>query len=168
MLHSIGRRQHEPELADALSECHDRIRGFLDLAHRAATTPGLTSDDIRTAASQIHRYFTVAFPLHVADEEESIVPRLRGRDEVLDTALARMQDDHTEHADLVEILVARCDQLMRAPRQSAALGEVADTLTLALEAHLGLEELVIFPALDTLSHLEVAAIRSEMRARRGV
>ena len=166
MLLSIGRRPHEPDLVDLLSDCHDRIRSFLDLAHRVATTPGLAAADIRTAGHQIYRYFTEAFPLHVADEEHSILPRLRGRDEGLDAALARMEDDHREHADLVERLVALCDLTMRDPRQLAALDETACALSLALEAHLSLEELVIFPALDDLSQIELAAIRAEMRGRR--
>ena len=171
MLLQIGRRQHEPELVDLLTECHKRIRSFLDLAHRVATTPGLHPDDISGAAAQVHRYFTGAFPLHMADEDELLLPRLRGREAALDAALDRMQADHEEHADLVEHLVALCDELMRDPRRLAArtreLGETVDELTLGLEAHLSLEELVIFPRLDRLSAVERAAIRREMRARRG-
>ena len=167
MLLTIGRRPYEPDLVDLLSECHDRIRNFLDLAHRVATTPGLTPEDIRTAAGQVRRYFTQAFPLHMADEEQSIVPRLRGRDDALDTALAQMETDHEEHADLVERLVALCDRVTQDPRQLAALDETACQLSLALEAHLGLEELVVYPEIDELSAIEIAAVRAEMRARRG-
>lgn len=171
MLLSIGRRQHEPDLVDLLSECHDRIRRFLDLAHRLTTTAGLADDDVRTAAGQIHRYFTTAFPLHMADEEEAILPYLRGRDGTLEVALARMKADHTDHADLVQRLVAECDQLTHQPRQLAAraraFAEVTDELTLTLEAHLALEELVIFPAIAALPMVDRAAVRAEMRARRG-
>lgn len=170
MLLQIGRRQHEPELVELLTECHTRIRGFLDLAHRLATTPGLLPDDITGAAGQVHRYFTTAFPLHMADEDELLLPRLRGRETALDAALDRMEADHEEHVDLVERLVALCDELMSDPRRLAArarlLGETVDELTLGLEAHLSLEELVIFPRLDRLSTVERAAIRREMRARR--
>ena len=172
MLLQIGRRQHEPELIELLTECHERIRSFLDLAHRLGTTPGLTLDDVSTTASQIHRYFTNAFPLHMADEDELLLPRLRDREPALDAALSRMETDHEEHADLVERLVALCDELTRDPRRLAArrrlLGETVDALTLGLEAHLSLEELVIFPRLAMLSTVERAAIHREMRARRGV
>lgn len=171
MLLQIGRRQHEPELVELLTECHERIRRFLDLAHRLTTTPGLEPEDIAGAAGQVHRYFTTAFPLHMADEDDLLRPRLRGRETALDAALDRMEADHEEHADLVERLVALCDELMRDPRRLAArsreLGETVERLTLVLEAHLSLEELVIFPRLEALSSVERAAIRREMRARRG-
>lgn len=170
MLLQIGRRQHEPELVDLLTECHGRIRAFLELAHRLAVSEGLGLAEIAGAAAQVHRYFTSAFPLHLADEHETLLPRLGGRDAALDAALARMEADHEEHADRIEQLVALCGELTHDPRRLAArarvLGETVDGLTLALEAHLGLEELVIFPALGALSSLEQAAIRREMRARR--
>jgi iron-sulfur cluster repair protein YtfE (RIC family) len=171
MLHSIGRRQHEPDLVDLLTECHHRIRRFLELAHRLATTAGLGAEDIQTSAAQVHRYYTTAFPLHMADEEDLLLPRLRGREPALDAALARMETDHEGHADLVERLVALCEELMRDPQVLGArarlLGETVDALTLEMEAHLSLEELVIFPRLSALSAVERAAIRRQMRERRG-
>ncbi len=171
MLLQIGRRQHDPDLVELLAECHERIRRFLDLAHRLTTTPGLQPDDIASVASQVHRYFTGAFALHMADEDELLLPRLRGRDPALDAALERMEADHVEHADHLERLVALCDELARDPRRLAAranaLAETVDALTLGLEAHLGLEELVIFPRLAMLTAVERASIRREMRARRG-
>src|SRR5262245_25640445 len=68
------RARKESDVVDRLLECHERIRNFCALACRLAEGP--PSEQAREAAAQLVRYFTVALPLHVADEEESIRPRL--------------------------------------------------------------------------------------------
>lgn len=171
MLVQIGPRARPPDVVDLLHECHGRIRRFLDLAHALASSSGADEREIRGAADQIVRYFTSAFPLHVADEDDSISPRLAGREPTLDVALARMRADHGAHERL-DALVAICRSLARDPRQLAArandLAATTDRLALDLEAHLSLEELTIFPALRDLPAAERAAIHAEMRVRRDV
>jgi iron-sulfur cluster repair protein YtfE (RIC family) len=170
MLVQIGRRPPELDVVDLLAGCHERIRRFTRLAYRLASSPGVSADEARDTAAQIARYFTAGFPLHIADEDVSIVPRLRGRDPELDLALARMQSDHVDHLELIDRLVACCEIIVRDPRQLATctreLDTIASRLALELEAHLGLEELVIFDALRALPAAEQAAIHSEMRLRR--
>jgi iron-sulfur cluster repair protein YtfE (RIC family) len=170
MLVQLGNRTVPQDAVELLSGCHDRIRRFLILARRLATTSSVAEAEIRVVASQIRRYFASAFPLHVADEEETIEPRLAGHH--VDNALDQMRADHVEHAQLVRPLVALCEKLERDPGQLPALAtqlaDVATRLALVLEAHLALEERIIFPALRRLSQGERDAIRDAMRARREI
>ena len=172
MLFQIGRRADSVGVEQLLSECHARIRRFLDLALRLSESHGVPDHEIRDAAGQVLRYFTTGFPLHLADEEQTLVPRLVGREATLDTAIAQMRSDHNDHAPLTAQLATLCETLVRDPRQLAAcataLAEAGEKLAVVLEAHLSLEELVIFPALRTLSTNDHAAIRDEMRMRRDV
>lgn len=171
MLVQLGQRAQPTDLVDLLLECHGRIRRFLGHAHALASSPAATELDIRHTAEQIVRYFTIAFPLHVADENDSIFPRLAHGDGDLDTALALLRDDHADHAS-IDHLVALCRLVARDPRQLAALAyslaEATEQLTLELEAHLSLEELLVFPALRNLPAADRNAIHTEMRLRRDV
>ncbi|HEX9400550.1 MAG TPA: hemerythrin domain-containing protein [Anaeromyxobacter sp.] len=53
-------------------------------------------------------YFTEALPLHARDEEESVLPRLHGRDSAVDAELAAMEREHREHGPPLEVLVRAC------------------------------------------------------------
>jgi hypothetical protein len=171
MLVQIGQRLPVTDVVDLLYECHRRIRYFLELPHLLASSSRIEESEVRSIAASVVRYFTGAFPLHIADEHESIAPRLAGRNGSLDAALTRMQADHEEHAQL-DRLITICRDLAGHPRQLAAhaalLAETTEQVTLQLEAHLVLEELTIFPALRELPAAERAAIHDEMRMRRGV
>ena len=162
MLFQLGSRPavgEVVEVGDLLIACHARIRHFLDLAARLATT-AVTATEARETARQIRRYFTEAFPLHMADEEELILPRLAGESAGLDEALATMHADHEHHA----ALVARLVDCLAAP--APLLAEAAGALHAVLEPHLALEERTIFPALAVLPAAGLAAIKAEMRKRR--
>jgi len=70
----------EPE--DAISlllGCHQRIRHFTQVAFRLAQNPNAPAPDRADAARSVLRYFQIALPLHEADENESIYPRLRDK-----------------------------------------------------------------------------------------
>ncbi len=155
---------------DLLLACHDRIRHFLALARRVGEQPAPASD-VGDAARSVARYFAEAFPLHVADEEESLRPRLAGRDPTLDAHLAAMAHDHGAHDPLVARLVAEARALARAPTDPArrsALHAAAVAATRRLEPHLAFEERTIFPAVagPLVDPAEAAAIVAEIRARR--
>jgi iron-sulfur cluster repair protein YtfE (RIC family) len=169
MLVQLGRRTRSTDVVDALYECHGRIRQFLQLAQCLAVSRDLDDVDVRSLTAPIIRYFTVGFPMHVADENDSIFPRLAGRSEQLDAALAQVRADHDQHEHL-DRLVAICREMARDPRQHAArsneLAATTERLTLDLEAHLALEELTIFPALRDLRVTDRATIQAEMRRRR--
>src|SRR4051812_25800330 len=62
--------------AARLLEFHARIWSYADLAVRLAEPEGQPDGELTEAATRLHRFFTVAWPLHCADEEVSIEPRL--------------------------------------------------------------------------------------------
>jgi iron-sulfur cluster repair protein YtfE (RIC family) len=132
----------------------------------AVATPAEVAD----TAEKVRRYFGVALPLHARDEEESLIPRLRGKDPAVDRELDTMQAEHADHGPILDRLVALCDALVADPSRRVelgpALGELADTLATHFVDHLGREEAVIFPALARLPAEERAQMVAELRARR--
>jgi hemerythrin-like domain-containing protein len=161
------------DIVDVLVECHDRIRSFIDLARHIALAYAVSHDDIGEAAQRVVRYFSEALPLHVVDEEESIVPRLTGRDAALDAALNTMRREHEEHKLDLELLLRTCRMLMDSPERLPALRETvlgaASSLQQQFVRHLEHEEQTIFPAVRTLlSPADHKAMLREFRVRRRV
>ncbi|MDQ3033182.1 MAG: hemerythrin domain-containing protein [Myxococcota bacterium] len=169
MLISIGRRAGAADLTGLLLDCHARIRHFAAVSVRLATDEA-SAEERAAAASSIARYFGEALPLHVRDEEESLVPRLRACAE-LDAPLDRMHREHAAHDALLGELVTMAGAIAADPRSFAAhaarLQVVAAPLRDELLAHLEHEERVILPRIASLlSAEEQRAILTEMRARR--
>jgi iron-sulfur cluster repair protein YtfE (RIC family) len=173
MLTRIGGSAAPRDAVDLLLDCHERIRAFLAMAGRVATAGAADESGIRDAAERVHRYFTQALPLHAKDEEESLLPRLRGRDPAVDAELEAMAREHREHERPLRTLVDACEVIARDPARHP---EVAPELAAATEelerhfaAHLRREEEVIFPALRRLLDARAdSEIVTELRARRGV
>jgi hemerythrin-like domain-containing protein len=171
MLLEIGQgSKRSGDLVDLLLECHGRIRSFLALAHAAGSREGVPAAEVAEACARVERYFTEALPLHVADEDESILPRLRGADPEVDRALETMHAQHLEHEPLLAALLGAAAALREGPAdpaRRAALAEIATTLEHELGLHLTLEETVILPAIRRLlSAAAQAEIVEELRARR--
>jgi hemerythrin-like domain-containing protein len=161
-------RRGEPRPDDAaamLLHCHEKIRTFAKLAIDAASAVNAPASERADAAAKVHRYFTVALPLHVADEERSIRPRLLAAapTPAIVEALATMAKEHSQHEDLILELV---------PLWQASAADLARTISAAqrleelLRAHLEMEEATILPALRSLPAEATRAIQDEMRARR--
>jgi iron-sulfur cluster repair protein YtfE (RIC family) len=169
MLVQLGTRTTTQDFVDLLYECHGRIHKFLAFATELATSIDLPAAEAKEVASQIHRYFAVSFPLHLADEDESITPAL-ANDATTRAALARMHADHAAHDHLVARLVTLAAAIERDPAclatVRAELRAAAGALTAALEPHLVLEEHVIFPALRRLPQSMRDDLRAAMQARR--
>jgi iron-sulfur cluster repair protein YtfE (RIC family) len=160
----------EAGLVELLLECHERIRRFCALA-RAAGEPGdAPVEQVSEACASVERYFGEALPLHVQDEEESILPRLSGHSPEVDRALATMQTQHAEHEPQLHAMSRACAALRQNPTdvsRRATLATAAEQLEISLEAHLRLEESVVFPAIrSALSDAVQADIVKELRARR--
>src|SRR5689334_19419821 len=86
---------HPGGVIDLLLDCHGRIRHFLTLAERLADAPPSTPpSDLSETAAAVRRYFTVALPLHVADEDRSISPRLRARAPAVAALLDELEVEH--------------------------------------------------------------------------
>lgn len=150
MLVKLGSRSASEDVVDLLLACHERIRSFIAMARRIATTGG----DAREAAGQVRRYFAEAFPLHVADEEELLaIPQ-------------RIHDDHVKHTPAIEKLVAMCAAIEQGGPVPADLAALAEHLERELAEHLAIEERDVFPAIRQLPEAERARIRDAIRARR--
>jgi iron-sulfur cluster repair protein YtfE (RIC family) len=171
MLVKIGPLDEPSDIVDLLKECHERIRTNINLAGRLATTEGISDTEVRDAAGRVARYFTEALPLHVADEEESILPRLQGKSAELDAALSEMHEEHTQHDPHVESLLNLCRSLRESPENLNELRPklLASAVRLEQEflSHLDKEEKVILPAIRQLSTPEERDVMlRELRARR--
>ena len=159
------------DAVDLLVECHGRIRSFLAMAARLGAARNEPREAVADVARQVHRYFTVALPLHARDEEDSILPRLRGLDPAVDRELATMVREHAEHEEPLRALTGACAILTGEPERHGELAETvtrrAAELSSHFAAHLPREEEVIFPAVRRLlSPAADAEIVREIRGRR--
>ena len=164
-------KQQPDGITELLLECHERIRSFIALAIRLGEVKGAPAADIQDAAHRVLRYFEEALPLHVEDEEESILPRLRGRDPGVDASLQQMHEEHVSHAPRLARLLSICRLLTNSPEEHSGSSEelvaVATELEREFRVHLQNEENTIIPALARfLSAEEQDEIVAELRARR--
>src|SRR5215475_8091586 len=136
----IGSPKEPSDVVDLLLECHERIRNFLGLACKLGKAQEPAMDEIRDAASRVTRYFSEALPLHVADEEQSILPRLSGRSVELDETLQSMHSEHLEHDAQLQTLLATCSTLRASPEKldelRPTLSSTATTLEKEFTTHL--------------------------------
>jgi hemerythrin-like domain-containing protein len=177
MLTKIERRMKSnppPEGAvRLLLGCHDRIRHFTEMADRLASNPHSPAGDRQEAARAVLRYYEMALPLHEADENESIYPRLQKRLPPGELAEANqaMIDQHTQIDALIAQLLPVWRTIGEDPaeqeRLSPHLQENVHRLQQLWTTHLRLEEEVVVPAmLHFLLPQDLGAIEHEMRARR--
>jgi hemerythrin-like domain-containing protein len=159
------------EVPEVLIDCHLRLRQVTTLTAELAAREAAPADEVRAVATRVQRYFTVALPLHEADEEQSLFPRLAARAPELASTIAGLRTDHDVHAARVGALLALCEELQSRPARMTTLRTELAAAARALEEawrdHLATEEATLFPAVATaLSAEDRAAIREEMRARR--
>lgn len=175
MLNQISPLPSQPKSEDAvdlLIGCHQRIRHFTGVAIKLAHAQGAEPEEVVQAAAGTHRYYTVSLPLHEADEEETVRPRLNALDDdKLHHALLAMTDQHQAIDDLLERLLPLLVMVQNNPQTIHAAGAEMCTITQALDemfrAHLQLEEEVIFPAIRSgLSEDACAEMLQEMQSRR--
>ncbi|MCC6217081.1 MAG: hemerythrin domain-containing protein [Polyangiaceae bacterium] len=171
MLTRLGRSaRSSTTLVGLLVDCHGRIRQFLGVARAVAEREDVGAADRAEACQRVERYFRVALPLHVRDEEDGLAPRLTTAPPAVLEALATMTRQHAEHTPLLEGLLAALAAVEAAPddlARRAALAGVVRELEPELEAHLRLEEAVVFPYLERALSREVEAeLVAELRARR--
>jgi iron-sulfur cluster repair protein YtfE (RIC family) len=160
--------------SELLLACHQRIRHFSGVAVKLAHAHGVAENEIVQAAAGLHRYFSVSLPLHEADENLSLHPRLRRAvppEELAGPAADAMLDQHQAIDELVERLIPLWILLKSGPEKlpeaSAELCALSARLNELFQAHLKLEEETIFPAIDKyLSPEDQGAIVREMQERR--
>lgn len=160
------------DVVDLLTGCHDRIRYFTGAAVRLAHAQGATAEDISQTAARIHRYYSVSLPMHEADEEVTLRPRLGAiADERMSHALIAMHDQHQAIDELLERLLPLLVLVESKPENLHPVAAEMCSITRALDemfrAHLQLEEEVIFPAIRVaLPESAREEMLCEMRARR--
>jgi len=163
----------DDDLVGLLLACHARIRSFTELARRLAAGADAPPEQVAGAAAGCARYFAVALPLHAADEDRSLRPRLeRAAGGALAAPLGLMSDEHGPIERLIDEELCPAWRLVaaepgRVRELARALGTGAQRLAELFDRHLPPEEEVIFPAVRRwLSPAEQAAVIAEMRARR--
>jgi hemerythrin-like domain-containing protein len=162
-----------------LSDCHRRIERFLDgLIAISEEAQGNKLDDLQRQQFEVGlRYFREAASKHTLDEEDSLFPRLRTRqDSESVAALALLDSLHADHAE-AEIRHRRVDELgcKWLTEEKLPLDNVRRLLNLlnglrtTYERHIGVEDNELFPfAGRILDGAELEAIAREMAARRGL
>ena len=176
MLTQISSPEHSPEASgpvEMLQECHHRIRHFVQLGLTLAHAKEAPPAQVAEAADQIFRYFSQSLPLHEADENETLFPRIRALaplGSALRDAAKVMVEQHHIIEELVFELAAVCSALRRQPERLPSLASQLQHTSEALDhifgAHLHLEETVIFPAVAQLPAEEIQAMTREMQRRR--
>jgi hemerythrin-like domain-containing protein len=166
-------RNPKPEDAvDLLVGCHQRIRHFTGVAVKLAHAQGSAPEEIRQAAAGVHRYYSVSLPLHEADEDQTLQPRLSAvADAQLRHALVAMHDQHQAIDELLERLLPLLELLRNNPDTLPQVGGEMCSITKALDeifrAHLQMEGELIFPAIrGTLPHSTREEMLREMQDRR--
>ena len=154
----------EDDVTSRLRDCHARIRAHLAEAAAVARSSG-DLEARRAGAQAVLRYFTLALPLHAADEDVSVAPSLGASIARLAAELAR---EHVEIDGLIATLSADWarwaagDPSLATDVHAAAL----ERLERLLHAHLEQEETVLFPAIDRLPAQARRSIVLAMAARR--
>ena len=158
---------------EMLQGCHDRIRHFIQLSRTLAEAQETSQDQIAEAAGAIFRYFSHALPLHEADENETLFPRLRDAAPLgspLREAAWTMIEQHRTIDELVAELLSLCGSIRRHPEHLPGLARQLQHVAIALDeifaSHLQMEERVIFPAVAQLPAQELEAMSREMQERR--
>jgi hypothetical protein len=160
-----------------LSDCHRRIEMFLgSLAIATQVECPLDGETTRALESAL-RYFREAAPKHIADEEESLFPRLRRMDyPELQSALESLDILKNDHRlaislhDRVDGLGRKCllDGVLP-PAEAKEFSEAISSLKTMYVEHIRIEDTAVFPAAArSLTPSERAAIADEMAARRQI
>lgn len=153
-----------------LRACHRRMeRQLATLGRLCRHLPENHADaDARTAAAAIMRYFDTAAVNHHADEEVTLLPRLRSARADLDALCREIERDHVALSErwfrlrprLAAIAVGRSGYLPVHDVDAFCAGYVA---------HIGKEELALLPAAEkALDAATLAEIGEEMAARRNL
>lgn len=152
------------------SSCHKRLVDALRLSEAIRLSKVAGPEEIGMGARRVTRFFDIALPLHEADEELSLLPRLVA---VCPEAGALSQRISREHRE-IEPTVARWRSLwqrvVEAPHELERLREELGQLGLEVSvfflSHIQFEESEVLPLIEHLSEAERDAIAIEARARR--
>lgn len=158
------------ELRALLEQCHVRIRTYLRIFDAIAGDREVPAREVADAALSVRKYFEQGFPLHAADEDLSVMPRLVRSAPALAAVQAQLQSEHRGHEAVVRDVVRLSTTLYASPharqRLLPELVRAAERLRAELEPHMVVEEQEVFPLLANISKADEQCILEEMRARR--
>lgn len=144
-----------------LERCHRRLEEAC-----VALEEAVPKRDIETIGD-VAAFLGRQIRRHEDDEDGSLFPRLEALGATdLSPALARLHTEHALHEQLRQQLEDALSGRVDDPWK--ALGDVSAELIQSYRAHIALEESAVFPvAREKLGADDLAAMRSEMEARRG-
>lgn len=151
-----------------LCACHDKVRRFAALSLRVDEQVRRSGADAETmrAAADILRYFSVAAPLHHADEEEDLFPALHALgDPELSALVHSIEAEHDQLAMFWTPVRYWLEQLVQG-LASPAPAELTDFARLYPE-HANREEQQLYGAAVRLQPELLKAMGQRMAARRG-
>lgn len=159
-----ARHPEEDAIVHRLASCHARIRAALAEARALARGAG-SAEARRASAEAVARYFRVALPLHAEDEDRLIAPQLPETSAELSARLA------AEHADIdaqLPRLLEQWDRWAVGASEAPSVDHVerVERLARALETHLDLEELELFPQVETIPTVVARSLGAAMQLRR--
>lgn len=157
------------DVVEVLLEAHVEMQQIISRAESLAD--GSATCGARDTAESISDYVEWMMPMHCADEDSSLAPRLKGRHHVVDEALLQMARHHQALEAPLARLRLLCSMLSRDISRLHALrfelGAAASDLRARLTEHQAFEESAIFPALKRLLYIdELESIQLEMHQRR--
>jgi iron-sulfur cluster repair protein YtfE (RIC family) len=153
-----------------LLTCHEHIGqrlGTLEEVGRSLLEAELFNEHHLACLCDVLAFLDTAIPIHSADEEQSLFPRLKALPEFAGhpgaTPMDCMEAEHAQHAELKAQLKAAIVK-----RNPAAAGRCAMTLAGEYRSHIQKEEEVLYPmATEMLTEGAVLdAMTEEMRERR--
>jgi len=162
-----------------MQDCHRRIERFLQVllvVSKSRRGEELSADE-RDALETALRYFRKAGPLHNADEESSLFPRMRGSGSA-EAAVALLTMDHLEaehrltsawHEEVDALGTRWLENGTLSREDSNRLCLLVDELDATYRQHIAVEESGVFAvAADCLPADAIAAIGREMARRRDI
>jgi hypothetical protein len=151
----------------ALTACHAKIRQYMEGLTRLVTLPDLRDPRVIPSAQMAVRYFSIGLPLHAADEDDSIAPRLATRVPGSEALLDALELEHGGIDACLARLIPLLSVLAEGGQPSrAALRAEVGFLRDILLPHIEREEAELFPLLASLTPLDRAQIGREMVSRR--
>ena len=163
-----GRCCNEHDAFGILHDCHEHILQRLgrleETARDIEAAAGLEESHL-ARLGDVLAFLHTAIPIHSADEEQSLFPRLRAAMKAAPgtTPMDCMEQEHVQHR-------AQLQRLERAivKRDAGAAARAARAIVTDYRSHIGREEDVLFPwARGVLARPAVVAqMTAEMRARR--
>jgi hemerythrin-like domain-containing protein len=158
---------------DFLLAEHYRLRAALTQLDWLAR--GNMGDGRKKLANALLRYFTEDYPLHVADEESSLIPLLRRRcadDTIFMASLDTLAGEHREDVARVATVVAALCGLAEAAQRGgipADFAAGARACTEALRRHIAWENAILMPIARTrLTAADLRRLTQTFASRRGI